>query len=189
MNRILKLIGAYLCSLLNLGCSSAQEKPSQPPVLNFYELTINTLNGQEKIDFSAFKGKKILIVNVASACGYTNQYEDLQKLYKQYSDKLVIIGVPCNQFGFQESGTSEEIQEFCKVNFGVTFPLTEKVDVKGKQIHPIYQWLTRKELNKVGDYDVSWNFNKFLISEEGKLLEYFPSKVKPLSEEILSYLK
>lgn len=189
MNRIFKIIGAYLCSLLNLGCSSAQDRPSVPPVYNFYDLSINSLVGGQKIEFSAFKGKKILIVNVASACGYTKQYEDLQNLYEKYSDSLIIIGFPCNQFGFQESGSATEIQEFCKVNFGVTFLLTEKIDVKGKNQHPVYQWLTNKELNKVDNYEVSWNFNKFLISENGALLDYFPSKVNPLSDEILNYLK
>lgn len=167
-------------------------------VQSSYQLNIKTnsihafkiagLNG-DTIDFANFKGKKILVVNTASACGFTKQYAALQKIYESYGDKLVIVGFPCNQFAFQESGSAEEIQQFCQKNFGVTFPLTEKVKVKGKKACDIYKWLCHKINNGVLDAKVSWNFNKFLLDEEGKLLAYFNSKTTPDSEEILRYLK
>lgn len=151
---------------------------------DFYSLSIKTLDGKEDIHFSSYKGKKILCVNTASECGYTKQYEGLQKLAETYSDRLVVIGFPCNQFGGQEPGNSDEINKFCKKNFGVTFPLTEKIDVKGDNQHPVYQWLCQKNNNGVGDYQVKWNFNKFLIDEQGNLAGYFPSSVKPESDEL-----
>ncbi|TAE88293.1 MAG: glutathione peroxidase [Bacteroidetes bacterium] len=156
------------------------------PALNksFYELSIKTLDGKKSINLSDFKGKKILCVNTASECGYTKQYEGLQKLSEQYKNKLVIIGFPCNQFGGQEPGSKEEISTFCKKNYGVTFLLTEKIDVKGSNQHPIYQWLCQKSNNGVADYEVKWNFNKFLINESGKLVAYYPSSVKPESDEL-----
>ncbi|MEY4057444.1 MAG: glutathione peroxidase [Chitinophagia bacterium] len=143
----------------------------------------------KQINLAAYKGKKILIVNTASKCGYTPQYESLQKVYDQYKDKLVILGFPCNQFGGQEPGTNEEIVAFCKENYGVNFPLADKIDVKGANIAPIYQWLTQKAKNGVLDANISWNFNKFLLDENGKMLAYFPSNVKPDSEAIAAYLK
>lgn len=149
---------------------------------------VKSIEGQQ-IDFSTFKGKKILIVNTASKCGYTKQYEALQRIYTQYKDKLVIIGFPCNQFGGQEAGTNEEIVDFCQKNYGVSFPLADKIDVKGNNAAPIYQWLTHKSKNGVLDASITWNFNKFLLDENGKMLAYFPSSVKPDSEDILSYLK
>ena len=143
----------------------------------------------KQINLAAYKGKKILIVNTASKCGYTPQYESLQKVYDQYKDKLVILGFPCNQFGGQEPGTNEEIAAFCKANYGVNFPLADKIDVKGANIAPIYQWLTQKAKNGVLDANISWNFNKFLLDENGKMIAYFPSNVKPESEAITAYLK
>jgi len=141
------------------------------------------------IDFSSFKGKKILVVNTASKCGYTPQYDALQKVYTTYQDKLVIVGFPANNFGGQEPGSDGEIQEFCKARFGVTFPLASKVSVKGDDMAPIYKWLTSKAQNGVLDAEIKWNFGKFLLDENGKLLQYFPSNVKPDSEEILKYIK
>lgn len=141
------------------------------------------------IDFAKFKGKKILVVNTASKCGYTPQYESLQKVYTQYKDQLVIIGFPCNQFGGQEAGTNEEIVAFCQKNYGVSFPLADKVEVKGANAAEIYQWLTQKTKNGVLDASIGWNFNKFLLDENGKMIAYFPSNVKPESEAILNYLK
>lgn len=141
------------------------------------------------IDFASFKGKKILVVNTASECGYTPQYEDLQKLYDQYKGKLVVVGFPANNFGSQEPGTDTEIRAFCKARYGVTFPLASKISVKGNDMAPIYKWLTSKSENGVLDATISWNFNKFLLDENGKLLAYFPSKVKPMSDEILQYLR
>lgn len=156
---------------------------------SFYDLSIKSLDGKSVINLSQFKGKKVLCVNVASKCGFTSQYEGLEKLYENNKEKLVIIGFPCNQFMYQESGSPEEIATFCKKNYGVTFPLTEKIDVKGKGQHPIYQWLTNKETNGLNDVEVKWNFGKFLIDENGKLLSYFPSRTEPLSEEIAKFLK
>ena len=174
--------------LLMLGFLFTSKTPTKT-VDSFHEFTIEALNSDEKIEFSEFKGKKILLVNVASKCGFTYQYEGLEKLYQEYKDDLVIVGFPCNQFMFQESGSEEKIAGFCQRNYGVSFPMTTKISVKGKKQHPIYQWLTSKELNGVGDYKVSWNFNKFLLDEEGNLLEHFSAKVKPYDERILKHLK
>ena len=140
------------------------------------------------IDFKKYKGKKILIVNTASKCGYTPQYEELQALYEKYKDKLVVIGVPANNFGGQEPGTNAEIKAFCSGTYKVTFPMTTKVSVKGDDMCELYQWLTSKAKNGVLDAEVKWNFNKFLLNENGELIAYFPSKVKPMSEEITSKL-
>lgn len=155
---------------------------------SIYDFKIKAIDSEELIHLSDFKGMKILFVNVASKCGFTPQYRDLQNLYEQYREKLVIIGFPCNQFLMQESGSEYLIKRFCTVNFGVSFPLTTKIKVKGKDQHPIYKWLTKKDLNGVGNFKVSWNFNKFLVDENGKLLKHFRSSVKPLSPEITSFL-
>ena len=140
---------------------------------SIHSFKVNGIDGKQ-IDFASYKGKMILIVNTASKCGYTPQYEGLEKVYEQYKDKLVVIGFPCNQFGGQESGTNEEIVNFCKKNYGVTFPLADKIEVKGAGIAPIYQWLTQKAKNGVLD---------------AKMIAYFPSNVKPDSQDILAYLK
>lgn len=157
-------------------------------IRNIYQTPINSLGG-DPIDLSTFKGKKILIVNTASECGFTGQYEALQELHDTYKDELIIIGVPCNQFGGQEPGTAKDIQSFCKLNYGVTFLMTEKVDVKGDKQHPLYAWLTQKELNGVKSSTVKWNFQKYLIDENGQLIDYFYSMTKPKSTKITSYLK
>lgn len=149
----------------------------------FYDFKVEALDGGT-IDFAKFKGKKILIVNTASQCGYTPQYEGLQKLSEEYKDKLVIVGFPANNFGGQEPGTNGEIKAFCKKNYGVTFPMAAKVSVKGDDIAPIYKWLCNKALNGVMDAEIKWNFGKFLLDEKGNLITYFPSKVTPNSDEI-----
>lgn len=156
------------------------------------------------IDFSAFKGKKILIVNTASMCGNTPQYSDLEKLYEKYKDKLVIVGFPANNFGQQEPGTNSEIKEFCTKNYGVSFPMAEKVSVRGDDIDPLFKWLVEQsnELAKKVPADnskdivwkkflqdpVIWNFTKFLIDENGQLIAVFHNKVNPMSDEVLKYL-
>jgi len=155
---------------------------------SIHSFNVKSIDGSA-LNLAKFKGKKILIVNTASKCGYTPQYEALEKVYEQYKDKLVILGFPCNQFGGQEPGTNEEIVAFCKKNYGVSFPLADKIDVKGENTAPIYQWLTQKAKNGVLDASISWNFNKFLLDENGKMIAYFPSNVKPDSDAILSYLK
>ena len=126
---------------------------------------------------------------MASECGFTPQYEGLQELYELYKDKLMVIGVPSNQFGRQEPGTATEIQSFCKINFGVTFLITEKVDVKGDKQHPLYAWLTQKEQNGVKNSSVKWNFQKYLVDENGKLIDYYFSLTKPMSRKITKHLK
>lgn len=188
---IVGLLVLVLSSAAALAFRSRWQKPANPIGTNkmsFYDLTINSIDGKE-MHMSDFKGKYVLCVNVASKCGYTPQYEDLEKLYEQYQGKLVIVGFPCNQFLGQEPGTSEEIVSFCQKNYGVTFPLTEKIDVKGKNQHGVYQWLTQKSLNGVADGNVKWNFHKFLISPEGEWLAEFPSGVKPLDSELTSLIK
>ncbi len=161
---------------------------TMPGVNSIHQFKVKGLDGKT-IDLSSFKGKKILVVNTASKCGYTPQYEALQKVYDQYKDKLVIVGFPANNFGGQEPGSDGEIQEFCKKNYGVTFPMASKVSVKGDDMAPIFKWLTSKAENGVMDADIKWNFGKFLLDENGKLLQYFPSKVTPDSEDILKYVK
>ena len=154
---------------------------------SIYDFKVESLEGGT-IDFATFKGKKILVVNTASKCGYTPQYEELEALYKKYQDKLVIIGFPANNFGGQEPGTNIEIKEFCKKNYGVSFPMAAKVSVKGNDIAPIYKWLCDKSLNGVLDADVKWNFSKFLLDEKGNLVAKYDSGVKPMSEEITGKL-
>ena len=163
------------------------ETKTDNTVKSIYDFKVEGLEGGT-IDFSTFKGKKILIVNSASKCGLTPQYEELQKLYDTYKDKLVIVGFPANNFGAQEPGTNADIKEFCKKNYGVTFPMAAKVSVKGEDIAPIYKWLCNKTENGILDADIKWNFGKFLLDEKGNLLHYFPSKVTPMSDDITSKL-
>ena len=154
---------------------------------SIYDFKVTSLDGQQ-IDFSKFKGKKVLIVNTASKCGQTPQYAELQQLHEKYKNNLVIVGFPANNFGQQEPGTNEDIKEFCQKNYGVTFLIAEKVSVKGHDIHPIYKYLT-EEARKLGVEDsVKWNFTKFLVDEQGKLISVFSTRVKPLSEEITKHL-
>ena len=153
-----------------------------------YDIKINSLQGKP-IDLGRFKGKKVLIVNVASKCGFTPQYRGLQALQDKYKESLVIIGVPCNQFGEQEPGNASDIQEFCKANYGVSFLMTEKIDVKGANQHPLYAWLTEKSLNGKQTTTIKWNFQKYLIDENGDFLDYFYSITSPSSSRLLKYLK
>jgi len=168
--------------------SSVVSKPvSSIQTQTIYDFKVGSLNGGT-IDFADFKGKKILIVNTASKCGFTPQYEDLEALYEKYKDRLVIVGFPANNFFSQEPGSNETIEAFCKKNYGVTFPMAAKISVKGSNMAPIYKWLCNKSENGVMDAKVSWNFNKFLLDENGKLIGHFKSKVKPMSKEIRSRL-
>lgn len=188
----MKMISSILLTVMMVSCQSQnnnQQIKDSMSNTTIYDFKIPALTGDSTIDFSQFKGKKILVVNVASKCGYTPQYEGLQKLQEKYANNLVIIGLPCNQFMFQEPGGAEEIATFCSANYGVTFPLTEKVDVKGSDQHPLYTWLTSSELNKKGDYKVKWNFNKFLIDENGNLVGYFESGVKPFDKELIDAIE
>ena len=156
---------------------------------SFYNLEAKTIDGKT-FKFEQLKGKKVMIVNTASKCGFTPQYEDLEKLYKTYKDSnFVIIGFPANDFLKQEPGTNAEIKSFCTLNYGVTFPMMAKIHVKGKEIHPVYQWLTQKSKNGAFDSNIKWNFQKYMIDENGNLLQVFYSKTKPFDEEILKLIK
>ena len=155
----------------------------------FYDFTVTDINGKE-VNLADFKGKKVLVVNVASKCGLTPQYENLQTLYEQYGgDDFVIVGFPANNFLGQEPGTNEEIKTFCTSKYDVEFPMMSKISVKGKDQHPLYAWLTKAEENGVMDADVKWNFQKFLVGEEGQWLTYFSPRTDPLDEEIVNWLK
>ncbi|AUC14203.1 glutathione peroxidase [Tenacibaculum sp. SZ-18] len=155
--------------------------------MSFYQIKINNLQGKE-LNLSEFEGKKILFVNVASKCGLTPQYRELQELQDEYYNTLVVIGVPCNQFGGQEPGNSDEIQEFCSINYGVSFPITEKIKVKGSEKHPLYSYLTDKKLNGKKNSSVKWNFQKYLVDENGNLIDYWYSITKPKSKKITKHL-
>lgn len=155
---------------------------------SIHQFKVPSIEGKT-IDFSKFKGKKILIVNTASKCGYTPQYADLERLHKAYGGKLAIVGFPANNFGGQEPGSNQEIAQFCEKNYGVSFTMAEKVSVKGDDTHPLFKWLTQKSENGVLDAEIRWNFTKFLLDENGKLLAVFPSKVNPMDEEITKWLK
>ncbi len=153
------------------------------PNKSIYDIKIEGIDGGT-IDLNQYRGKKILFVNVASKCGFTKQYEGLQELSEKYDDKLVVIGLPCNQFGGQEPGQNNEIKSFCKLNFGVDFPLTDKIDVKGDNQHALYQWLTKKENNGKVNSSVKWNFQKYLVDENGRLIDFFYSTTTPMSTKI-----
>ncbi len=154
----------------------------------FYDFKVKTLEGQD-FDFSSLRGKKVMIVNVASKCGNTPQYKDLEALYEQHqADNFVIIGFPANNFMNQEPGTAGEIRKFCTDNYGITFPLMEKISVKGDDMHPVYKWLTSREKNGVKDSEVTWNFQKYLIDEKGNLVDVIPPKEKPASDKVLAWI-
>lgn len=156
---------------------------------NFHQFKVKTLE-DEDFDMASLKGQKVMVVNVASKCGLTPQYEELQELYEKYKDQnFVIIGFPANNFLNQEPGSPAEIREFCSSNYGVTFSMMEKISVKGKDIHPVYEWLTQKEKNGVMDAKVQWNFQKFLIDEEGNLIKMIPPKESVLSDEVFEWIE
>jgi len=170
-------------SVLMVFTSSSPVSADTP---SFYDFKLKSIDGKI-INFSDFKGKKVLIVNTASECGYTPQYADLQELHVKYPS-LVILGFPANNFGGQEPGSNEVIRGFCQKNYGVTFQMMEKISVKGDDIAPLYKWLSTKELNGITDDSPSWNFGKYLLNENGKVVKYFPSRVKPLSQDITGLL-
>ena len=186
-SQVVILTLVFLATSLILFTSISKTKPKKN-MSSIYNIKINNIDGSP-IDLNTYRGKFILFVNVASECGFTGQYEDLQKLYDTYQDKLMVIGVPCNQFGGQEPGSTKTIQSFCKKNYGVTFLITEKVDVKGKNQHPLYEWLTNKDLNGVENTSVKWNFHKYLVDGNGQFLDYFYSITKPLSSKITRQIK
>jgi len=169
------------------GLNTVKNRPSdmnQSPSTSIYQFKLPLLSG-DSVDFAAYKGKKLLIVNTASECGYTPQYEGLEKLYKEYGDKLTVIGFPANNFGGQEPGTNAEIGAFCKLNYGLTFPVFSKISVKGDDMAPLYQWLTQKDKNGWNEDAPGWNFCKYLIDEKGSLIAFYGSAVEPMSDEIV----
>ena len=176
--RSIKKFSAHKISVLN-------NDAHKSPLKSFYDLSAITNYGT-LINFDQFKGKKVLLVNTASDCGYTGQYEELQKLYKQYQNKLIVLGFPANDFKEQEKGSDEEIAHFCKINYGVTFPLIKKSSViKGNNQNEVYRWLSNKNLNGWNDQQPTWNFAKYLVNEEGILTNYFAPFVSPLSNEVI----
>lgn len=192
MIKILTITAVFLAGAFQTQTSSLIYKGSSDAIPSLekktiYDFKVEGLDGN-MISFADFKGKKILIVNTASQCGYTPQYEGLQALYNKYKDRLVIVGFPANNFGAQEPGSNKDIKEFCKKNYGVTFPMAAKISVKGDDTAPIYKWLCNKSENGVLDATIKWNFNKFLLDEKGNLLYYFESKVTPMSTELTSKL-
>lgn len=155
---------------------------------SFYDFTVTDINGKE-FPLSHLKGKKVMVVNTASKCGFTKQYKTLEEVYKTYGgDKFIIIGFPANNFLSQEPGTNDEIKEFCTKNYGVTFPMMSKISVKGDDMHPLYNWLTTKSLNGVMDSEVGWNFQKYLIDESGNLVDMVKPRELPDSKRIIEFI-
>ena len=178
----------YLLKLLLIPITIIQLNMSVNNLNSIYDIKINDITG-EPIELSDFKDKYLLFVNVASKCGFTDQYKDLQELHEKYKDDLVVVGLPCNQFGNQEPGNEQEISQFCQINYGVTFILTEKIEVKGSNQHPIYKWLTDKNLNGVKSSSVRWNFQKYLLDPSGNLIDYWYSITNPLSKKIIKHIQ
>lgn len=185
MIKTINIITVLIISILNSDYSSNINKNTTMPI---YDITINDIKGNT-IKLSDYKGKYVLFVNVASNCGFTRQYRELQKLYNDNDEKLVVVGVPCNQFGGQEPGNEEKISIFCSEKYNVTFPMTEKVSVRGSNQHPLYKWLTSKELNGRKNSSVKWNFQKYLIDKDGNLIDYWYSLTSPTSSKITNYIK
>jgi glutathione peroxidase len=183
---IILIVSAALVSFIVVKKKNNVSKVYQQ-TQSLYSFTLKTLDGKD-LNLGKFKGKKLLIVNVASECGFTPQYKNLQALHEKYGDKLVILGFPANDFGGQEPGDSKQIESFCTKNYGVTFQMMEKVAVKGDKQHAIYKWLSTPTLNGSCNDLPKWNFSKYLIDENGKILKFFGSRVDPLSEEITSLL-
>ena len=175
-----------LLLFLGLLCGSIYAQNSMEQTL--HQFTVEALEG-EAFDFSTLKGKKVMVVNTASKCGLTPQYKELQALYEEYvSDSFVIVGFPANNFLAQEPGSNEEIAAFCERNYGVTFPMMAKIDVKGKDMHPVYAFLTQKDKNGVMDSKVTWNFQKYLVNEEGVVEKVISPRTSPKDEEIIAWI-
>lgn len=169
-------------------CLFFNAKVNAQDILNFYDFKVKAINGEE-FDFSTLKGKKVMIVNTASKCGFTPQYAKLEEVYKKYGgEKFIIIGFPANNFLSQEPGSNTEIQDFCQKNYGVSFPMMEKISVKGKDIHPVYKWLTNKELNGISDSSVKWNFQKFLIDANGNFVKSLSPSTSPDDDLIVKWI-
>lgn len=178
----------FFTNLLGKRSSTYKNKSNMNPITPFHSLAI-TLNNGNQLNFSDLKGKKVLLVNTASDCGYTNQYEDLQKLYEKFQDKLVVIGFPANDFKEQEKGNDEEIAAFCKLNYGVTFPLAKKSSVIGAEKNEVFSWLSDKNKNGWNEQEPTWNFSKYLVNEDGVLMQYFDPGIAPTGNEIISLIE
>jgi glutathione peroxidase len=191
----MKKISLFIAILILSSCQNQAQNnnksmETQKPVQSqtIYQFKVTDLYGKE-FDFSTLKGKKLLIVNTASECGLTPQYKDLEAIYSKYKDKnFIIIGFPANNFGSQEPGSNEQIAKFCQMNYGVTFPMMSKISVKGKDIHEVYQFLTQKDKNGLQDSQVEWNFQKYLINEEGELIKVLSPRVLPTDSEIVGWI-
>ena len=192
-----RFFGILAISGLIMGCSEQPTAPktkttlamnhSTSTITTFHDFKAETIDGGT-FDFSSLKGKRVMIVNTASKCGYTGQYKDLQALYEKFGgEKFEIIGFPANDFMSQEPGSNEDIQSFCEKNYGVTFPMMAKISVKGEATHPVYKWLTEKELNGISNASVKWNFTKFLVDENGTWTASFGSSTKPMDDEIVKF--
>jgi len=178
----MKILGMIILLATTLSTTNAQN-------VSFHSFVVTDIDGNE-FPLSKLKGKKVMVVNTASKCGFTPQYEDLQALYDKYKDKnFVIIGFPANNFMGQEPGTNQEIKEFCTTRFSVSFPMMAKISVKGNDTHPLYQWLTQKSMNGVMDSEVKWNFQKYLIDENGKLVDMIQPKEKPNSDKVIKWIE
>jgi glutathione peroxidase len=192
MKKIWFLIPALSGILLYNSCGLNKKTTSieeAMPTEKFFDYIVNDIDGKP-YKMADLKGKKVMIVNVASKCGFTPQYEPLQQLYEKYRDlNFVIIGFPANNFMSQEPGTEAEIKEFCSSKYNVTFPMMSKISVKGEDMHPLYQWLTQKSLNGIQDTEVKWNFQKYLVDENGKLVGVAYSRESPSSERIVSWIE
>ena len=186
-----KLIFLFIAVSITMACARVETRPQTMDAKSensaFYSFKMKTIDGAE-FDFSKLKGKKVLLVNTASECGFTPQYTALQELNLKYGDKVTVIGFPANNFGGQEPGTNQEISGFCQKNYGVTFQMMEKISVKGSDMAPLYKWLSSKDQNGWNNDSPNWNFCKYLIDENGKLLKFYTSAVKPMSEEITKML-
>jgi len=185
----MKKLKYFLLKLFSPKGVISKPSDSKPPMnsKSFYDFKMRAIDGKE-IDFSNYKGKKVLIVNTASECGYTPQYDELQALHETHGSKVTILGFPANNFGGQEPGSNADIGAFCRKNFGVTFQLFEKSDVVGTNQNPLYQWLTSKEQNGWNDEKPSWNFCKYLVNEKGELVKFYPAGVSPMSDEVVGQL-
>jgi glutathione peroxidase len=186
----LKTILIMITSLFSGLIADKSEIASRPAdaaaaTQTLYDFKVKSLVGGKTVDLSKYKGKKVVILNVASKCGYTKQYADWEKFNKEHGDKVVVLGFPANNFGGQEPGTSEEIATFCSATYGVTFPMFEKVSVLGEDQAPIYKWLSTKDLNGWNDKVPTWNFCKYVINEKGELTNFFASKILPTDTEFL----
>ncbi len=192
MRTIKAVLYTLFLGICLVSCAQSQNKiqdsKTNMEAKSFYDFTLQSLNGQEDISLEKYKGKKVLVVNVASRCGYTPQYEQLQELHKQFGGQIAVLGFPANNFGGQEPGTAEEIQEFCRVNYGVTFQMFEKISVKGGDQHPLYVWLSNKEANGTVDQAPSWNFCKYVIDEQGQVTHFFGASADPFGDEIMKAL-